>query len=221
MSRFEALTAGPNVVRLCATEAGCLDRLGALLVRCPERRFVFYVPDRKLAARIASEVGTSQTEAQVGCGTCDIYVGKGVTAFVTARVGSVERPVDGLAHHTGRFEPLPAGDGACVPVPPKQTDEPGLGVAPGTRRCLPAVAASCSCVYPCSSGVRSDDRGRYAVRIPGFGKPVDAEIAPWCVNGECTDAFFTDLVCSALCEPKLADRTCRFDVERGCVGAEK
>jgi len=88
------------------------------------------------------------------------------------------------------------------------------------KRCLPVVAAECGCTYSCGTGTEVSP-GKWSVAHP-FWAPslLDAKIAPWCVAGDCTDAFHGQIVCSAVCSPKPADHTCHFEGDR-CVSGQK
>lgn len=88
------------------------------------------------------------------------------------------------------------------------------------KKCLPVVAADCGCVYSCGAGTETS-AGKWSVVHP-FWAPtaLDAKIAPWCVGGDCTDAFHAQIVCSGICSPKPADHTCHFEGDR-CVSAQK
>ncbi|NOU34315.1 MAG: hypothetical protein HOO96_41010 [Polyangiaceae bacterium] len=90
--------------------------------------------------------------------------------------------------------------------------------SPAKARCLPVVAAECGCVYSCGVGTETKP-GVYSVRH-SFWKdtPLVATVKPWCVGGQCTDAFHGEIVCSGICAPKAADATCHFEGD-ACVGA--
>lgn len=84
------------------------------------------------------------------------------------------------------------------------------------KRCLPVVADACGCVYTCGVGAEISP-GVWSVDHPVWApNAVKAKIAPWCVSGDCTDAFHGEIVCSAICAPKPADHTCHFEGDR-CV----
>ena len=90
---------------------------------------------------------------------------------------------------------------------------------PAAKRCLPVVAAECGCVYTCGSGTETSP-GKWNVTHPNWATHgLDAKIAPWCVSGDCTDAFHAQIVCDAICRPKPADHTCHFEGDR-CVGGK-
>lgn len=204
---------------MCRSVDACLTDLTALLVRCSPRHTLLYVPTREVAAGVAKEVGAAGTQANVSCPTCELYVAKSVTAFVLAWADARAMHVDGLVTPDGSFTPLSDGDTACGFSPLAPLDEPGLGVGPGGRRCLPAVAAACGCVYPCTVGSRRLDDGAYDVQLSGFPEPVTGRVKRWCVGKACTDAFFVELLCTAVCSPKPADATCHFDATGACGGA--
>jgi len=88
--------------------------------------------------------------------------------------------------------------------------------AAAPKRCLPVVAAACGCVYTCGVGTETSP-GSWSVDHP-FWAPskIKATIAPWCVSGDCTDAFHGEIVCDGICAPKPADHGCHFEGER-CV----
>ncbi|MFO0546918.1 MAG: hypothetical protein U0271_00955 [Polyangiaceae bacterium] len=90
-------------------------------------------------------------------------------------------------------------------------------VSRGKDLCLPVVAAECGCVYTCGVG-HEDSPGRYSVEHPFWREPLQAKVDQWCSDGECTRAFFADIVCDGICGPRPADATCHFDGDR-CVGA--
>jgi len=109
--------------------------------------------------------------------------------------------------------PEPAiGDKPVTPTPAAP------GSAAPERRCLPVVAKDCRCVYSCGTGERHGDRR--AVHH-SFWKDTElqAVVEPWCVEGKCTDVFAATIVCDAICAPKPADPTCRFDAAGACAGA--
>jgi hypothetical protein len=88
------------------------------------------------------------------------------------------------------------------------------------KRCLPVVSDDCKCTYSCGTGTETSP-GKWSVSHPFWGQhPLDAKIAPWCVAGDCTDAFHAQIVCDGVCAPKPADHTCHFEGDR-CVGAAK
>jgi len=82
------------------------------------------------------------------------------------------------------------------------------------KKCLPVVAASCGCVYSCGVGTEVSP-GEWSVDHP-FWAPnrIKAKIAPWCVSGDCTDAFHGEIVCSGICPPKPAVHGCHFEGDR-------
>jgi hypothetical protein len=70
------------------------------------------------------------------------------------------------------------------------------------------VAAECGCTYDCGDGVETTP-GMYEVTHPVWApSTVRARIKPWCVAGDCTDAFFGEIVCSGICTPKPARHDC-------------
>jgi len=84
--------------------------------------------------------------------------------------------------------------------------------------CLPVVAAECGCVYSCALGIPASARW-YTVMHPAWrGAPIRARVRRWCASGQCTDAFFVEIVCDGECAPRPADPSCHFDGDR-CVGA--
>jgi hypothetical protein len=87
-------------------------------------------------------------------------------------------------------------------------------------RCLPVVAAHCGCVYACGVGrVRAD--GSYRIQHDFWkGTELSGRVDRWCVQRECTDAFFADIACSGICSPKPADPTCHFE-GTSCVSGHK
>ena len=135
-----------------------------------------------------------------------------VTLCAIVSCSEPDTPRDGAAPTVAPSSPL---------VPSARSGEAGTtGENPPTAltsnaRCLPAVAAACGCVYPCSIG-RPSEGGPYDVDLVGFDAPLRARVAPWCVGGRCTDAFHVELLCSAVCTPRPADDTCHFERSR-CV----
>ena len=99
-----------------------------------------------------------------------------------------------------------------------RTDLVGAAKAkPADQRCLPVVAAECGCVYSCGAGTRDSD-GSYRVTHSFWKDTVlRAKIADWCVDGECTEAFFAEIICDGLCPSRPADPTCHFEAGQ-CVG---
>lgn len=96
--------------------------------------------------------------------------------------------------------------------------EPAPAAAPAARRCLPVVAAECGCVYACGLGTEQAP-GRWSVEHVHWGRhPIAARVDRWCVDGQCTDAFFGEIVCGAVCPPRPADPNCRL-VEDRCESA--
>ena len=93
-------------------------------------------------------------------------------------------------------------------------------VATPAKRCLPVVAADCGCVYSCGSGAETSP-GKWNVTHPNWATHgLEAKVAPWCVAGDCTDAFHAQIVCDGICRPKPADHTCHFEGDR-CVSGQK
>ena len=81
---------------------------------------------------------------------------------------------------------------------------------------MPVVAKECGCTYSCGIGERDGDR--WTVRHEFWkGATLRARVDAWCVDGQCTDAFFAEITCDGICAPKPADPTCHFDGDR-CVG---
>lgn len=87
----------------------------------------------------------------------------------------------------------------------------------GERRCLPVVAADCGCVYTCGVGTRAGDG--WTVTHGFWTEPLRARLDRWCVDGQCSEAWFGEIVCSGICVPRPADATCHFDDAGACVGA--
>jgi hypothetical protein len=120
----------------------------------------------------------------------------------------------------------PSGSNPETAVAPRAEPSPGpasstsdAGVAPQaspSARCLPVVAAECGCVYSCAAGTETSP-GRWQVRHPFWTEPLVARIDRWCVDGQCTEAFFGEIVCSGICPPRPADATCHFENDV-CVG---
>ncbi len=95
-----------------------------------------------------------------------------------------------------------------------------IDASTAAKKCLPVVAADCGCVYTCGAGTETSP-GKWNVIHPNWATHgLDAKIAPWCVSGDCTDAFHAQIVCSVVCSPKPADHTCHFEGER-CVSGPK
>jgi hypothetical protein len=92
--------------------------------------------------------------------------------------------------------------------------------ASNAKRCLPVVAAECGCVYTCGSGEETSP-GKWKVTHQYWAPSIlDAKVSPWCVAGDCTDAFRAQIVCDVVCAPKPADHTCHFEADR-CVSGQK
>ena len=90
----------------------------------------------------------------------------------------------------------------------------------GVKRCLPVVAAECHCTYSCGIGTETAP-GEWTVTHPIWApSTLKAKVAPYCVAGDCTDAFHAEIVCSAICMPKPADHGCHFEADR-CVTSTK
>ncbi len=99
--------------------------------------------------------------------------------------------------------------GASTPPAPSAS-----ATTPPNKRCLPVVADQCGCVYTCGVGAEISP-GVWSVDHPTWApNAIKARIAPWCVSGDCTDAFHGEIVCSGICAPKAADHTCHFEGER-------
>jgi hypothetical protein len=111
-------------------------------------------------------------------------------------------------------EPASAERRAVAPTP-----EPSEAAPTAERRCLPVVAAECGCVYSCGVGTR--DAEGWSVAHSFWGDtPVRARVDRWCVEGQCTEAFFGEIVCDGICAPRPADPSCAFDAEGSCSGSE-
>lgn len=83
------------------------------------------------------------------------------------------------------------------------------------ERCLPIVSEECSCVGGCAFGLLNEE-GTYNVTSPFGEAPLSGRIDRWCVDGECTEAFFVHQPCGGPCQPQPADSTCAFR-EGQCV----
>jgi hypothetical protein len=119
-----------------------------------------------------------------------------------------------------RDEPRTSVAASATSVTPVTSAAPTVSVAPAAKRCLPVVAADCGCVYTCGAGTETSP-GKWNVVHPNWATHgLGAKISPWCVSGDCTDAFHAEIVCSIICPPKPADHTCHFEGER-CVSAQK
>ena len=111
-------------------------------------------------------------------------------------------------------EPPPEATHATVAATASASSVPSA--APVAKRCLPVVAASCGCVNTCGGGIEVAP-GKWRVTHPAWGTtPVMATVAPWCVDGACTDAFHGEIVCGVICPRKPADPTCHFQGD-ACV----
>lgn len=110
--------------------------------------------------------------------------------------------------------PTPAPEPAPAPAPATPAAEPQPVPATPARRCLPVVAAECGCVYSCGLGTEASP-GRWSVAHEHWAPhPVGARVDRWCVDGQCTDAFLGEIVCSGICPPKPADPHCRLAGDR-------
>jgi len=113
-----------------------------------------------------------------------------------------------------------AACGAPVrPSPPSNVaaTEAAAPAASPTTRCLPVVAAACGCVYSC--GLGTFDGKTWTVHHEFWDDlALNATVAPWCVDGQCTDAFSAEIVCAGICAPRPADPTCHLDDAGRCVG---
>lgn len=103
---------------------------------------------------------------------------------------------------------------ARVVTPNFEASAPTGATGTAQRRCLPVVADECGCVYTCGVGTETSP-GVWSVEHP-FWAPtkLKAKIAPWCVSGDCTEAFHVEIVCGGICTPKPADRGCHFEGDR-------
>lgn len=108
--------------------------------------------------------------------------------------------------------PAPTRERTTAAPAPASAAEP----AAPARRCLPVVAAACGCVYSCGLGVEAAP-GRWSVEHEHWAPlAVTARVDRWCVDGRCTEAFFGELPCSAICSPRPAEPLCRLADDR-CV----
>ncbi|HJL15256.1 MAG TPA: hypothetical protein RMH99_06345 [Sandaracinaceae bacterium LLY-WYZ-13_1] len=114
---------------------------------------------------------------------------------------------------TSSTAPAPGPTGEARGDEARETPPPADPGSAAERRCLPVVAAECGCVYSCGLGTRDGDG--WSVRHAHWDRPIRARIDRWCVDGECTDAFFGEIVCSGICAPRPADPTCVIDAS-GC-----
>jgi hypothetical protein len=79
---------------------------------------------------------------------------------------------------------------------------------------LPVVAAECGCVYSCGLG-SEEAPGRWRVVHEHWApEPIAARVDRWCVEGQCTEAFFGEIVCSGICPPRPAEPNCRLVDDR-------
>jgi hypothetical protein len=107
---------------------------------------------------------------------------------------------------------------ACSGGPRPAADPPAnhiradadLPAPPTAHRCLPVVAFDCGCVYGCGDGTEQSD-GSYQVVEQTWSSPVRARVSQFCIDDECTDAFFGEIICDGICAPHPADATCHFD----------
>lgn len=110
-----------------------------------------------------------------------------------------------------RSAPPPAVAADDAPARDAPRDAPPTAAPPADEatRCLPVVAAECGCVYPCGVGTLVADK-RYRVQHAAWkGVTLEARVDTWCVDGACTEAFFAEILCLAICAPKAADPSCR------------
>lgn len=94
---------------------------------------------------------------------------------------------------------------------------------PKQARCLPLVSPDCGCGYSCGVGwpVTKGGKWPYRVRHNFWGKTLlAARVARWCVDKQCTQAFFVRLVCGGICPRRPADPSCHF-VQDLCVSGSK
>ncbi len=118
---------------------------------------------------------------------------------------------------TPRTEPA-----SSAPEPTAETTTPEAAPTSGPgpeRRCLPVVAAECGCVYSCGVGTRHAEGWSVAHSFWG-DTPIRARVDRWCVEGQCTEAFFGEIVCDGICPPRPAEPSCAFDAEGRCAGSE-
>jgi hypothetical protein len=116
--------------------------------------------------------------------------------------------------------PIPTAEQTAQTEQTEQTEQaPPPSEPPQATRCLPVVAADCGCVYPCAAGTETAPGG-WVFRHPAWrNEPINARIDRWCVEGQCTEAFFGEILCTGICAPRAADSTCHFE-SGACVGAQ-
>lgn len=108
---------------------------------------------------------------------------------------------------------------AEVPVVAEAPAPASSEATPPARRCLPVVAAECGCVYACGLGTE-EAPGRWRVAHAFWApQPVMARVDRWCVDGQCTEAFFGEIPCGAICSPRPAEPHCRLVEDRCEVDA--
>jgi hypothetical protein len=108
----------------------------------------------------------------------------------------------------------PAAPVASEPAAPVVTPVATPVATSAARRCLPVVAAECGCVYGCGLGTETE-AGRWSVAHEAWAPhPVVARVDRWCVDGQCTEAFFGEIVCGGICSPKPAEAGCRLVEDR-------
>lgn len=91
---------------------------------------------------------------------------------------------------------------------------PAVATPSPARRCLPVVAAECGCVYSCGLGTE-DAPGRWSVAHEHWAPdPIVARVDRWCAEGQCTEAFFGEIVCGGICSPRPAEPNCRLVGDR-------
>lgn len=95
-------------------------------------------------------------------------------------------------------------------------NEAPRAVAAGAR-CLPIVSDECGCVYSCGAG-EPRANGVFAVRAAPWPNALEARVADWCVDGQCTPAFHVALECDGICARRAADSTCAFRAGRCGTG---
>ena len=138
-------------------------------------------------------------------------LGLGLAALITSCASSAPPATSAPAPSPGSTE-RPAVAPAAEPAEPVPAPAP-------ERRCLPVVAAECGCVYSCGVGTRDADGWSVAHSFWG-DTPIRARVDRWCVEDQCTDAFFGEIVCALICAPRPADPSCAFDAEGRCSGSE-
>ncbi len=120
---------------------------------------------------------------------------------------------------------VPAASAQEPTSAPTEVEQPTSEPSVETREadaCLPVVAADCGCVYSCGQGWLVGE-STYLVRHSFWREhALTARIDEWCVDGECTRAFYGEIVCDGICDPRPADPTCHFEEIEGvrvCVGS--